>query len=296
MVGTGVAATSAGRRELGVFLRARRERVAPGDVGLPGSLRRRTPGLRREELAMLAGISATWYTYLEQGRDVRPSEQVLTAIARALRLGDAEHAHLLSLAGDATPPPLLEVVAPEVAAVPGLVDPAPSYVTGATTDVLALNRAAAELFLGLSGTAAAAAERPNLARWVFLDPAAREVLVDWADVAQSVLARLRANAGRAPRDARFTDLVDELCDGSADARAWWPRYDIASNRSGTKQVRHPARGRLSLSYASFTVAQAPEQVLVVYRYDADADAHAHAHAVDAVDAAADVRPPSPARP
>lgn len=259
-------ATATRRHELGAFLRARRERVAPGEVGLPGSSRRRTPGLRREELAVLAGISTTWYTYLEQGRDVRPSEQVLTAIARALRLGSTERAHLLSLADDATPPPPpVEAVAPEVAAVPELVDPAPSYVTGATTDVLAINTAAAELFSGLVHPDARVSGRPNLARWVFLDPTARQVLVDWADIAQTVLARVRANAGRHSRDPRFTALVQELCDGSAEARTWWSRYDIATHRTGAKEVCHPTRGRLTLSYASFTVADAPEQVLVVYR-------------------------------
>lgn len=252
------------RGELGMFLRARRERVAPADVGLPASARRRTPGLRREELALLAGISATWYTYLEQGRDVRPSEQVLTAVARALRLDDAERAHLLSLADVTRPAPLpVEQVAPEVAAVPALVEPAPSYVTGATTDVLAWNGAAAELFSGLSATPAGC--RPNLARWVFLAPEARQILVDWEDVAQTVLARLRRNAGRHPGDPRFATLVGELRERSAEATAWWPRYDIAINRSGTKAVRHPTRGRLTLTYASFTVADAPEQVLVVYR-------------------------------
>lgn len=258
------AARTARRGELAAFLRARRERTAPADVGLPMSARRRTPGLRREELAMLAGISATWYTYLEQGRDVRPSEQVLMAIARALGLDDAERAHLLSLAADTGPAPLpVELIAPEVAAVPALVEPAPSYVTGATTDVLAWNAAAAELFGGL--LAVPTGTRPNLARWVFLDPAARQVLVDWPEVAQTVLARVRRNAGRHPDDPRFAVLVGELRERSAEAAAWWPRYDIATSQSGTKAVRHPTRGGLTLTYASFTVADAPEQVLVVYR-------------------------------
>lgn len=256
---------NARRQELGAFLRARRERTAPGEVGLPGSPRRRTPGLRREEVALLANISATWYTHLEQGRDVRPSEQVLTAIAHGLHLDPAEQAHLLSLGHHTAAAPIsVETIAPEVATVPALVEPAPSYVTGATTDVLAFNAAAAELFTGLVQPETKAPERPNLARWVFLDPAAKRVLVDWADVAQTVLARVRGNAGRHPNDQRFTDLVQELCDGSAEARTWWPRYDIATNRSGTKEVRHPTRGLLTLSYASFTVAGTPEQVLVVY--------------------------------
>ncbi|MFF0628115.1 helix-turn-helix transcriptional regulator [Streptomyces sp. NPDC004296] len=267
------AVAAARRRELGAFLRARRERTSPAEVGLPGSARRRTPGLRREELAVLAGVSTTWYAYLEQGRDVRPSDQVLAAIADTLRLAGDERAHLRALADgaagrqhavtrEAPPPSPVETVAPEVAAVLALVAPAPAYVTGATTDVLVWNDPAAELFPGLA--LRRDTERPNLARWVFLDPDARHVLVDWEAVAQSVLARLRTNAGRHPGDERFARLAEELRAGSAEADAWWPRYDIATHRTGTKRVRHPSRGELTLGHAAFTVADAPEQVLVVY--------------------------------
>ncbi|MGF6883645.1 transcriptional regulator with XRE-family HTH domain [Nocardia sp. GAS34] len=253
------------RRELGAFLRARRERTSPDEVGLPGSARRRTPGLRREELAVIAGVSTTWYAYLEQGRDVRPSDQVLTAIANALLLNEDERAYLRTLAGGAdgaAPPPPAETVAPEVAAIPAMVHPAPAYITGATTDLLAWNAAAAEYFPGLieqsrSGT-------PNLARWVFLDPAARDILVDWTATAQSVLARLRTNAGRHPNDPRFARLTADLCEHSAEAAVWWPRYDIATNHSGIKRIRHPVRGELTLGHAALAVTDAPEQVLVVY--------------------------------
>ncbi|MFJ9619785.1 helix-turn-helix transcriptional regulator [Streptomyces noursei] len=266
-------AAAVARRELGAFLRARRERIGPADVGLPESARRRTPGLRREELAVLAGVSTTWYAYVEQGRDVRPSDQVLAAIADTLRLGPEERAHLRALADGAAGqrrsvsregprPPVVETVAPEVAAVPALVAPAPAYVTGATADVLVWNDAAAEYFPGL--VRRRDADRPNLARWVFLDPEARHVLVDWEPVAQSVLARLRTNAGRHPGDERFRRLAAELRAGSAEADAWWPRYDIAGHRTGSKRVRHPSRGELTLGHAAFTVADAPEQVLVVY--------------------------------
>ena len=265
------------RRELGAFLRARRERTSPAEVGLPGSARRRTPGLRREELAVLAGVSTTWYAYLEQGRDVRPSDQVLAAIANALRLTGAERAHLRMLAdGAAGADPVVEAaacgpdvasiavetVSAEVAAIPSLVAPAPAYITGARADVLVWNDAAAELlpdFLGPRDSG-----RPNLARWVFLHPMAREVLVDWETVAQSVLARLRTNAGRYPDDERFARLAAELRAGSAEADAWWPRYDIATNRAGSKQIRHPVHGPMTLRHAAFSVTDAPEQVLVVY--------------------------------
>jgi transcriptional regulator with XRE-family HTH domain len=255
-------AALARRRELGAFLRARRERTSPAEVGLPGSPRRRTPGLRREELAVLAGVSTTWYAYLEQGRDVHPSDQVLMAIANALRLTEEERAHLRALAGGAVGMERVETVTAEVAAIPALLEPAPAYITGVTTDLLVWNDAAAEIFCGL--THAPDTARPNLARWVFLHPEAREVLVDWTTVAQSVLARLRANAGRHPGDRRFTRLVAQLRAGSAEADAWWPRYDIATNRSGSKHVRHPSRGELTLRHAAFSVADAPEQILVVY--------------------------------
>ncbi|WP_218026102.1 helix-turn-helix transcriptional regulator [Nocardia miyunensis] len=253
------------RRELGAFLRARRERTSPAEVGLPGSDRRRTPGLRREELAVLSGVSTTWYAYLEQGRDVNPSDQVLTAIADALRLTADERAHLRALAdgtAEPVPPPPAEILTPEVAAIPALLSPAPAYITGVTTDVLAWNDAAAEYFSGMVDQSASAT--PNLARWVFLDPAARKILLDWTEVAQSILARLRTNAGRHPGDARFACLATELREGSPEAAAWWPRYDIATSHSGTKRLNHPTRGPLTLTHASFAVTDAPDQILVVY--------------------------------
>ncbi len=149
---------------------------------------------------MLAGISATWYTFLEQGRDVRPSRQVLDAIARALGLAGAERTHLFAIAVDEPVPTSPdEVLDAEVARVVDLLDPAPTYVTGGTFDLLAWNTAAAELFRG----ALDHGEHPNLVRWVFLDQDARYVLPDWTDVAQGLLARLRARAGRT-RASRFT--------------------------------------------------------------------------------------------
>lgn len=256
-------AALARHRELGAFLRARREGTSPAEVGLPGSSRRRTPGLRREELAVLAGVSTTWYAYLEQGRDVHPSDQVLTAIANALRLTGEERAHLRALAGGAVGVEPAETVTAEVAAIPALLDPAPAYITGATTDLLVWNDAAAELFPGLVH-APDGGDRPNLARWVFLHPEARDVLIDWTSVAQSVLARLRANAGRHPGDERFTRLAARLRAGSAEADAWWPRYDIATHRAGSKHIRHPSRGPMTLRHAAFSVTDAPEQILVVY--------------------------------
>jgi transcriptional regulator with XRE-family HTH domain len=249
------------RRELGTFLRSRRERVSPAEAGLPTTGRRRTPGLRREEIALLAGISATWYTYLEQGRDVRPSGQVLEALATALRLSEHERDHLFHLAGD-TPAEQVdepEPLAPGVAGVPALVEPNPAYVTGARYDVLCHNAAAAELLTGIDTS-----PEPNLARWVFTEPAARRVLVDWEQEAQNLLARLRAAAGRHPDHPRFARLVDELHAESPEVRAWWPRYDIQISRAGTKRLRHPRLGVITLAHSAFHVAERPEQTLVIY--------------------------------
>ncbi|MFB9839926.1 helix-turn-helix transcriptional regulator [Actinoallomurus acaciae] len=249
------------RRELGAFLRSRRERISPAETGLPTTGRRRTPGLRREEIALLAGISATWYTYLEQGRDVRPSGQVLEALATALRLSEHERDHLLHLAGDTPDEPAdePEPLAPGVADVPALVEPNPSYVTGVRYDVLCHNPSAAELFKGIDTM-----PEPNLARWVFTEPAARQVLVDWEREAQNVLARLRAATGRHPDHPRFTRLIEELHTASPQVRAWWPRYDIQVSRSGTKRLRHPRLGVITLTHTAFHVAERPEQTLVIY--------------------------------
>ena len=249
--------------ELGAFLRSRRERVSPADVGLPVTGRRRTPGLRREELALLAGISATWLTYLEQGRDVFPSGQVLDALARALRLTGTEHEHLRRLAGgEVTREPVApEEAAPEVACVPALLGDNPAYVTGICYDVLAANDAAAEVFRGM-------APGGNVVRWMFTEPAAREVLVDWEPEARNILARLRAIAGRHAGHPRVARLVAELSEASPEVREWWPQYDIQFSHAGQKRLRHPRLGVVTVSHAAFHVAERPEQTLVIYHLPA----------------------------
>ncbi|AZQ75914.1 XRE family transcriptional regulator [Streptomyces luteoverticillatus] len=257
------------RRELGAFLRSRRERITPDQAGLPHTGRRRTPGLRREELALLAGISATWYTYLEQGRDIRASDQVLDALASALRLDRHERRHLFELAGHTaaaeTGEP--EQLAAEVAAVPLLLQPHPAYIIDGNYDVLSRNQAADELFPHLT----TAVDRPaNFARWVFLEPAARTVLVDWEIEARGLLARLRTLAGRHSGDPRYTRLIDELNAGSPEARAWWPQYDVQVRHGGRKRLRRPGHGVTDFAYTAFHLAEHPEQTLVVYT-DTDTD-------------------------
>ncbi|MGW6878783.1 helix-turn-helix transcriptional regulator [Streptomyces goshikiensis] len=251
------------RGELTAFLRSRRERLTPDDVGLPRTGRRRTPGLRREELALLAGISATWYTYLEQGRDIRVSDQVLDALARVLRLDGPEREHLFRLAGHAPgesaarPRPLPA----EVAAVPLLLQPNPAYLINGPYDVLSHNRAAEELFPHLAG---AVDRPPNFARWVFLEPAAREVLIDWEHEARGLLARLRTLAGRHPGDDRYEGLVEELRAGNPEVGAWWTRYDVQARQGGRKRLRVPEGGVVDFAYTAFHLAEDPELTLVIY--------------------------------
>ena len=244
--------------ELGAFLRSRRERLTPAEAGLPRTGRRRTPGLRREELAVLAGISATWYTYLEQGRDVQASDQVLGAIAVALGLDPSEKDHLFRLAGRAPAEAPEETLPDEVAAVPGLLGPNPAYVIGATYDVLSHNAAAAELFPNLQ------ANQPNFARWVFTDQESRHVLLDWEPEARGLLARLRTLAGRHPGDARFTRLIDELHEASQEVRSWWPHHEVQAQGSGRKRLRHQRLGAVDYAYTAFHLAEQPAQTFVIY--------------------------------
>ena len=252
---------SAQRRELGAFLRARRERITPAEAGLPSTGRRRTPGLRREELAVLAGMSATWYTFLEQGRDVHPSDQVLGALAAALRLGRAERDHLFHLAGNTptTPAGATAHLAAEAAAVPLLLQPHPAYIIGRGYDVLSHNPAAEALFPGLIEAPA-----PNFARWVFTTPAAREVVVDWQPEAHGLLARLRTLTARHPTDAALSALVTELHEASPEVRDWWPRYDVQERHSGRKRLRTPDGRPTDYAYTAFHLAEQPDQTLVIY--------------------------------
>lgn len=256
--------TVACARELGDLLRSRRERLAPADVDLPAGTRRRTPGLRREEVALLAAISPTYYAFLEQGRDVRPSRQVLDALARTLRLTVAERTHLHELVhGQPAPDEAdnTERVAQAVGALVDRLDPCPTYVTGRRFDVLAANRAARALWTDWT---ALPLEERNLLWWMFTDPAARTILTDWETEAAAQLARYRASAARHPNDLSFHELTDRLHTASPEARAWWPRHEIAPLSSGTKRLRHPTLGELELHHVVLQVADHPDQKLVTF--------------------------------
>jgi transcriptional regulator with XRE-family HTH domain len=252
------------RAEFADLLRSRRDRLTPADVGLPEGARRRTVGLRREEVAQLAGVSTTYYTFLEQGRDVRPSQQVLTALAAALRLSAAERAHLFQLAGVSVPTDSgaqAETVGPALSAMVDRLDPYPAYLKGRRWDVLAANRAARALFTDWQ------TREPgdrNLLWWMFTDPAARKVYVRWEPEAAAMLARFRAAAARRPGDPDFTGLIDRLHQVSPEVRRWWPRHDVAPVGGGTKELHHPALGDVTFEHVVLQVADHPEQTLVYF--------------------------------
>ncbi|GLZ11823.1 DNA-binding protein [Actinomadura sp. NBRC 104425] len=254
------------RGELGAFLRSRRARVKPADVGLPsGGRHRRVPGLRREELAQLAGVSVAYLTRLEQGRGNDVSFEVLDAIARALRLTDAEHAHLTHLVkcrrrhGDA--PPQRDRVRPALRDMLASLETVPAYVTGRRTDILAWNPMAAAVF-GDWGRLPLC-ER-NWARLVFLRPGHRRLFVDWEAVAADVVGALRLYAGCRPDDPRLAALVGDLSARSAEFCGLWARHDVRKSSHGVRRLRHPLAGDLALSFESFRLPDDDEQVLTVY--------------------------------
>jgi transcriptional regulator with XRE-family HTH domain len=239
------------RPTLAEFLRARREQLTPADVGLPSSGRRRTPGLRREELAVLAGVSVDYIVRLEQGRDTHPSGSVLGALADALRLSDDERVHLKRLAALTRAPELCpqasaappEVV-PSVRALLDRLDPTPGFVIGAYFDLLAWNTAWGRLVapLGLLDH-----PEPNIARFTFGDPRARTAYLDWTVTADEQASALRSMSLHRGDDPAFAALVDELQQVPAFVERW-SSHQVTEKRRGTKRLRHPRVGELTVAY------------------------------------------------
>jgi transcriptional regulator with XRE-family HTH domain len=258
-----------GGTELGRFLRARREEITPGQAGLTvGPGLRRTPGLRREELATLAGVSVDYYTRLERGRETRPSPAVVDALARALRLGEAEHEHLLELAVRAArhlpDPP----TAPSRTVKPGVrlllegLRPHPALVLSRTMDVLAANPAGLRLYAGMEDWPA---RQRNLARYVFLHPAARTLFGDaWNSQVRGCVARLRALAGTDPDAPDLAALAGELLLKSPEFARLWERYDVRPHTSAAKIFHHPDVGHLTLGFQGMLLEGTPGHRLSAY--------------------------------
>ncbi|WP_328424127.1 helix-turn-helix domain-containing protein [Streptomyces sp. NBC_00443] len=265
----GAADTGAGldrRAELSEFLRTRRARLKPEDVGLPDYGRhRRVPGLRREELAQLAGVSVAYYTRLEQGNGRNVSSEVLDAIARALRLSDAEHSHLTHLAKPKQhkkkPAARTEQVRPALRQLLDSIDGVPAYISGRRSDILAWNRMAAAVFGDWSELPV---QERNWARLVFLKPEYRDLFVEWDQKASDMVAFLRMDAGCHSDDPRLSALVGELSLKSEEFRRLWATHDVKEKSYGVKRLRHPLVGELTLNFESFRLSDGTEQVLITY--------------------------------
>lgn len=254
------------RRTLGDFLRAHRTRLAPEHVGLATTGRRRTPGLRREEVAQLADISATWYIRIEQGRDVSPSAPTLDRIARALRLTAAERAHLFTLADRLDPDTettgggedRIESLRAAVLAMA-----VPAYILDRRWKARAWNRPAASLFSEWLS-------RPdtNLLRYVFLDPDAHSFIVDWADRARRLVAECRAELARQSDDDEARQLISDLRHGNSDFRHWWDEQHVLDPEGGERRFLHPSEGPLAFEQVNFLPTTAPgfRMVMLLPRY------------------------------
>ena len=260
-----IAASGRLRREsLADFLRTRRAALQPEDVGLPSGGRRRTPGLRREEVAQLAGMGATWYTWLEQGRDVRASLEVLESLARALRLDQAERNHLILLGrGEAAPPCKgpAERVSPTLRRLIENLGPNPAYILGRRWDYLAWNDAAVAL---LGDFAAIPRAARNHAWQTFTDPSRREMFTDWERSSRLLVAKFRADSARHLGDPEFESLILALRRSSPDFSRAWDRHEVSVSGEGRKDLRHPVAGMMSFSHAVFHPAEKLEQRLVLY--------------------------------
>jgi transcriptional regulator with XRE-family HTH domain len=297
IVGLAPPPSEARRSELADFLRDRRARVSPDSVGIADNGRRRTPGLRREEVAQLAGVGLSWYTWLEQGRDIKPSAEVLDALGRALRLETAERAHLFHLARVELPLPRGDYPreAPaELAAIVTALEPNPAYLIGPRTDVLAWNRGASAM---LGEPAVAPDGRPNLLWWLFTrDPPPGE---QWRETARSTLARFRAEHARRLGDADFDALVEALMEASPDFRALWPRHEVLAEQLGTKTIAHPLLGALRVHHLQSAPTSHPDLRLTQFTPADDATRAALASAflagVGVAPDATRARPPAPAR-
>ncbi len=252
------------REQLADFLRTRRSALKPEDVGLPNGGRRRTPGLRREEVAQLAGMGTTWYTWLEQGREVRASLDVLEALARALRLDPAERNHLIQLGrGEAAPPCKnpAERVSPTLRRLIEGLGPNPAYVLGRRWDYLAWNEAATAL-LGDFGAIPRAAR--NHLWQTFTDPVRREMFSDWARSSRTLVAKFRADSARHIGDPEFESLIAALRKSSPEFARAWQRHEVSQSGEGRKDLLHPVVGEMSFSHAVFHPAEKLEQRLILY--------------------------------
>jgi transcriptional regulator with XRE-family HTH domain len=265
------------RNDVREFLASRRARITPQDAGLPPGGNRRVPGLRREEVAVLAGVSVDYYTRLERGNLTGVSDSVLEALARALRLDEAERTYLCDLARAAnetpnthrrrTPPPR---VRPGIQQLLDAMSDAPSFVRNASLDIVAANRLCRALYSPLYTDPA---EPTNLARFTFLDRSAPDLFTDWDDVANTTVALLRTEAGRDPSDENLTNLVGELSTCSDDFRTRWAAHNVRLHEYGDKRFHHPVVGDLNLAFEAMPLPADTGLTLTAYSAEPGSPSH-----------------------
>jgi transcriptional regulator with XRE-family HTH domain len=259
------------RRSLAQFLRTRRERLVPEQMGFPTGARRRVKGLRREELAALAGIGVDWYTQLEKGRDITISTQVVESLAQVLGLNTEERNHFYVLARGqlpADPYPLTDIIKPALQAILDRMGFCPAYVVNPRWDILAWNQAMCHVYNDLDILPARAR---NVVRLMFLSPSYQILMVNWEQEAQDILALFRASTERYIGEAWLTALIADLQERSVEFREWWPRHDIQEVHRERKERNHPTVGRLVLQSTSFQVIDHPDLRMVVYTPLPEAD-------------------------
>jgi transcriptional regulator with XRE-family HTH domain len=252
------------RAELADFLRTKRANLQPEHVGLPDSGRRRTPGLRREEVALLAGVGTTWYTWLEQGRDVRASLEVLEALARALQLTPAERTHVILLGRGEEAPPCkapTETLSPTLQTLVEGIGPGPAFLLGRRWDYLAWNKPFERVFGWEPGDEPLS--RNHVWLW-FMDPARRTLCGDWSTNARLLVAKFRADSARNIGDPAFEELIAALESSSPEFRKLWKRHEVSGSGEGRKELTHPVVGRLAFAHAVFFHGERSEQRLVLY--------------------------------
>jgi transcriptional regulator with XRE-family HTH domain len=273
------------RHELAAFLRSRRERITPEQVGLQPGGRRRTPGLRREEVAQLAGVGVTWYTWLEQGRDIKASDQVLAAIAATLRLDQYERAHMFTLAGSPQPVTSGEckALSPGIRVILRQLEPLPAVVVNRRTDILGYNRVYDRL---LDISSIPLEDRNNMVQ-LFTNREWRNRFVDWPDSAPRMVAQFRAAMADHVADARWKSLVRRLQAESPDFRAMWERHDVMPMENKTKRVLHPEVGMMLLDYTHLWFGPLSETRLTTHT-PSDEDSWAKIRALAAAETEGDL--------
>lgn len=255
--------TAANDNLLGTYLKDRRAKLDPASFGF-SLARRRTPGLRREEVAQRANVSATWYTWLEQGRGGAPSSDVLDRISRAMMLTDVEREHIFLLALGRPPEVRYrasEGVTPRLQRVLDALEVSPAFLKTPTWDVVAWNKAAAAV---LTDYAKLPVEQRNILRLIFKDPRARTGRPDWENVARFVVAAFRADVARAGATRAVQSLVDELCAGSAEFAQMWADNDVRTHGDGAKTLHHAKAGQIKVEYSAFAVDGRPDLAMVIY--------------------------------